>query len=211
MSYGTLFTTSYIISSVFCYIIDVTFPEFRINKLTSIQVNNEYKKMLPLCLLNTGIGYISLNLIETNLIDKESENNNFFIINFMLWLFITDFLFYFLHKLFHLKTLYRFHAIHHEYSYTFGMGAIYAHPIDFLTTNIFPLSFPIVFLNIPMSHGNLISLFATVYTVVISHGSYKLISGRGHLIHHVKRKYNYGLFLFDRLLNTNNSKLQIKN
>ncbi len=211
MSYGALFTISYTISSLLCYVIDVAFPEFRVNKLTSEQINKEYKKMLPLCVLNTGIGYSSLCLIENKLIDNDYENNNLFIVNFMLWLVVTDFLFYFLHKLFHLKTLYRFHAIHHEYSYTFGMGAIYAHPLDFLATNIFPVSFPIVIFNIPSNHGNLISLFATIYTVVISHGSFKLVSGRGHLIHHVKRKYNYGLFLFDRLLKTNNSNLKIKN
>lgn len=207
MNQGFVFLSCYFTSSLFCYLIDVLKPEFRIKKEPLSVVNREYYNMLPIASLNSFIGTGVLNVIDNHLSKKENLNDHYFVTNFILWLIVTDFWFYFLHRLFHTKQLYRFHKVHHDYSYTFGMGAIYAHPIDFIVTNLFPVSFPIFWFNIPYYHTTIITIFSTCYTIIISHGGFKINAGKGHLIHHVKRRYNYGLLIFDRLLGTQHSSL----
>jgi hypothetical protein len=204
-SYADLFFFSYILSSGLCFFVDIFLPKYRVNYCTQDKVVAEYKNMLPLCALNSGLGYIYLDLMEYYFTDKENYNDNNLIENFLLWSVLTDFVFYLTHRIFHLKRLYYFHSIHHEYNYTFGMGAIYAHPLDFLITNLVSVSLPILIFKIPYYHSCFITIFATCYTTIISHGGYDNSLGEGHLIHHVKRTHNYGLFIFDRLLGTHTS------
>ena len=207
MNQGFIFLSCYILSSFFCYLIDIYRPDFRLKMELPSIVNREYKNMIPLCSVNALTGTAVLALIDNHIETYGDYNNNYFITNFILWLIITDFWFYFLHRLFHQKLLYKYHAVHHNYNYTFGIGAIYAHPIDFLVTNIFPVSFPIFWLSIPYKHTTIITIFSTCYTTIISHGGFKVNASKGHLIHHVKRKHNYGLIIFDRLLNTHSTDL----
>lgn len=207
MNQGFIFLSCYFFSSLFCYGVDILRPDLRVKMEPRAVVNKEYLNMLPIASLNSLIGTSVLNIIDNHLSQKEHLNNNYFITNFLLWLIVTDFWFYFFHRLFHTKSLYKYHRVHHDYSYTFGMGAIYAHPLDFIATNLFPVSFPIFYFNIPYYHTTIITIFSTCYTIIISHGGYKINASKGHLIHHVKRKYNYGLLIFDRLLGTHHSSL----
>ena len=135
MNQGYIFLSCYFLCSLFCYLIDVMKPDFRVKKESLSVLNREYCNMLPIATLNSLIGTGVLNIIDNHLSKKENLNDHYFITNFILWLFVTDFWFYFLHRLFHQKALYKFHKVHHDYSYTFGMGAIYAHPLDFVVTN----------------------------------------------------------------------------
>ena len=62
-------------------------------------------------------------------------------------MFIDDFFFYFLHRLFHNKLIYKyFHKIHHEHYNTTCFSTSFTHPIDYLITNAIPvvLSFKIL-------------------------------------------------------------------
>lgn len=207
MNHGLMFLSCYFLSSLFCYGIDILVPDSRVKMIPKSIVNREYLKMLPLCSSNALIGTVVLSVGDNYLLSKDTTNDHYFLTNIILWLVVTDFWFYVLHRLFHTKILYRYHRVHHDYSYTFGMGAIYAHPVDFLFTNLFPVGFPILFFNIPYYHAMIITIFSTCYTTVISHGGYKINACRGHLIHHVKRKHNYGLLIFDRVLGTHQSSL----
>ena len=207
MNQGFIFLSCYFLSSLFCYGIDILHPDFRVKMESTSVVNREYLNMLPIASTNALIGAGILSAVDNHLSKKENLNDNYFIANFFLWLIVTDFWFYFMHRLFHTKLLYKYHRVHHDYSYTFGMGAIYAHPLDFLITNIFPISFPIFWFGIPYYHTTIIIMFSTCYTIIISHGGYKINACKGHLIHHVKRKHNYGLFIFDRVLGTHQSSL----
>ena len=103
------------------------------------------------------------------------------------------------YRLLHLKSLYYFHARHHEYNYTFGAGAIYAGLVDFLFANILPSFLPIYWISPNNETIKFIIIFSTFYTVVVSHGGYKFLR-KAHLNHHIYRRVNYGLFISDRVM-----------
>lgn len=198
--FSIIFINTYIFSSFFCFIADYYFPKTRIYPLHKQKIIKNYKQILPCVLINLCISYpifdianIYYNTIETNKLNP--------IINIFLWLCISDLIFYNVHRLLHTKQLYFIHSIHHEYRYTHGIGAIYAHPIEFVLNNIVALVLPIYFIGIPLYQGYLIMVFSTFYTVVISHGGF--IKDQDHLIHHQKYKYNYGLFIMDNIFRTN--------
>mmetsp|Transcript_114242 Transcript_114242/g.170896 ORF Transcript_114242/g.170896 Transcript_114242/m.170896 type:complete len:83 (-) Transcript_114242:264-512(-) len=50
-----------------------------------------------------------------------------------------DFTFYWSHRLLHHKALYpHMHKIHHEYNNPIALGSDYAHPIEYMVSNIIP-------------------------------------------------------------------------
>jgi methylsterol monooxygenase len=54
---------------------------------------------------------------------------NRFIFDLLICLFVEEFFFYYLHRLFHSRILYRlFHRVHHEFTSPIAVGALYAHP-----------------------------------------------------------------------------------
>ena len=81
------------------------------------------------------------------------------------------------------------------------MGAIYAHPVDFLATNLVPTILPSIILKFPHNINNFIILFATSYTVIISHGGFLIFNENksSHLKHHILRDGNYGLLFSDKI------------
>ena len=202
----SIFMIVFSCSSLLCYYLDIYYPQFRIQYTSKKEIIKDYNDMLPLVLFNIIITYPYFCIYDSFI--KPPYNNYNFAINFIAWFTITDILFYSLHKLFHIKKLYiMFHKIHHKYKYTYGMGAIYAHPVDYVVTNLFSISFPIWFLGIPPIYTQKIILIALAYTVIISHGCFNLL--KGHLQHHIKYNYNYGLGFMDKLFDTKFNQLPL--
>lgn len=91
--------------------------------------NAAYKFILILLLTSL----YSFNTIELLFI-----NGNAPIANFPLWiqvlmlLLITDFLQYWMHRIFHTKLIWKFHAIHHSSKHVDWLSAARFHPINFL-------------------------------------------------------------------------------
>lgn len=194
-----LFLSSYLFFSMICFIIDYYYPYYRLIPYEKTKIIKEYKKMMPIVFLNIVIShpffYLSKNYYK--IINK---NNNYFFYNFFLWLILSDIIFYTTHRILHTKKLYFIHALHHSYRYTFGLGAIYAHPIEFVLNNLCSLIVPILLLGIPSNHVTIIILLISFMTVVLSHGGY--IKDQSHLIHHLKYTYNYSFFITDYIFGT---------
>jgi len=52
---------------------------------------------------------------------------------------VEDFTFYWSHRFFHTPFLYKnFHKIHHEFTNTISIGALYAHPLEYILGNTLP-------------------------------------------------------------------------
>ena len=200
--YNTFFV-SFWLSSTICFLLDIFMPYLRVN---AHQINREivlknYQKMFPLVTFNLFAAYPFFYYAENQLI-LMTPNSYPILINIALWLVTTDFLFYTIHRAFHTKYLYFIHSIHHQFNYTYGMGAIYAHPIELYFSNLLPVAAPMFLYNIPYRVCDAIVFLATMYTIIVSHGSYTIDLGRGHLYHHLKYKCNYGLIKTDRLFGT---------
>ena len=197
--YYKIFVTTYILSSLFCFIIDLYLPYLRLVSYNKTQTIKQYIKMAPLVCLNIVLAYPIFYLFK-RYYTYVKKNDNYFIINFFIWIVLADFIFYITHRLLHTKKLYFLHSLHHSYRYTFGMGAIYAHPIEFIFNNLGSLTLPIIIIGIPYNQLNILLFGSTFITVIISHGGY--IETQPHLIHHLKYTYNYGIFITDRIFGT---------
>ena len=193
-----MFFLTFCFSSFICFMIDMYYPKLRIKHETNEIVKKEYAKMLPQVLINLSIGTSMLHIID-NYYYKET-NNFYFIFNFVLWYILADFIFFFVHINLHRKQLYCLHKKHHEYIYTYGIGAIYSSCFEFVFGNIIPLWFPLLIIKMPRTHIYGIIIFSTTSTVLFSHGGY--IKNNKHLQHHKLRTKNYGFGISDRIYGT---------
>ena len=116
-----------------------------------------------------------------------------------------DIIFGILHYYFHKnKFLYNnFHYLHHKLIITDAVSSIYAHPIDYIITNVMP-SF--ITLYIWKVSYNMCVIYLCVFTVSVvnSHTNYKNEEQSSHGKHHIYQIYNYDNFpyLFDKLIKT---------
>ena len=193
------FFNTYILTSLLCFIIEYFYPNIREKVISKNELLKNYKIIIPTVFFNLTIIYpfFYFFMYYHSLI---KYNNYYFVINFLLWLFTTDILFYSIHRLFHTKKLYFLHSKHHSFKYTHGIGAIYASFPDFFFANIIPISVPLYLFSIPYEYCKYIVIFSSFTTVFLSHSGFRFF--KNHLIHHIKSRVNYGIFLTDRILNT---------
>ena len=175
----------------------MNYSQFRVKTESIDAIQKHYEKMIPQVSLNLVLGTITLHIFEYV---KYNPNDYTFLINFLLWFLLSDLFFYTIHRLLHRKQLYFLHEQHHEYVYTFGVGAIYSSCPEFIFGNMLVLIVPAYILKIPYFFNCFIIVYSTFYTTFISHGGY--ISSNNHLKHHRKRTCNFGLGFMDKLFNT---------
>lgn len=108
---------------------------------------------------------------------------------------VEEVLFYYIHRMLHMKQFYFLHKKHHEWTAPVAVVAIYAHEVDFLLSNIFPVAFgPALFGShmLTLLIWNVIVTFATLN----SHSGYHLpvlFSNQFHDYHHYAFNCNYGV------------------
>ena len=199
------FLNTFLSSSGLCFLIDMLLPWLRYNGavLSRWDILKDYGNMLPIVSTNLVIGYPFFNYVENKWLLDESfaENQWSWYINFASWVLMTDLIFYTVHWCLHQRTLYKYiHSVHHQYKYTYGLGAIYAHPIEFYVGNLVPVAVPLVVFQMPFEICQAIVIFATFFTVFFSHGGF--IVSKSHLNHHLKYRCNYGLVFMDKIFGT---------
>jgi len=199
--YYNIFFSTYSISSAVCFVVDYFYPKTRVKPESKKKVVNDYLDIIPLTSLNLLLSYPVFYYSEKYL---EENNNDVNIPLYLLyWLTVADIVFYTMHYLHHCPQFYKYiHCIHHKYRYTYGVGAIYAHPIDHYTINLLSTFLPIYIYPSNELVAKIIIIFSTLFTVIISHGGFKIFN-TSHLKHHLYYKINYGLFLCDTIMKTN--------
>ncbi|XP_068220269.1 fatty acid hydroxylase domain-containing protein 2-like [Palaemon carinicauda] len=114
--------------------------------------------------------------------------------------------FYYSHRLFHHKSLYKhFHKIHHEWQSPISVTALYAHPLEHILSNMAPvIAGPLILGSHPATFLLWSSL--AVFSTVVVHSGYHLpfsISPEFHDFHHLKFNQCYGVLgILDHLHGT---------
>lgn len=114
---------------------------------------------------------------------------------------LTDFLFYFMHRLAHLKYFYKIHSIHHTFDIPIAVAALYAHPVEHMFVNVFTATAPLFIVRACPVVAFMWTAIASANTVVAHSANQK--NGQ-HALHHRFRNCNYGvgLMLVDRIVGT---------
>jgi sterol desaturase/sphingolipid hydroxylase (fatty acid hydroxylase superfamily) len=209
------FTYVFWLSAALCFMVDMIAPFMRPRVEDRKLILREYHRMVPLVVFNVVIAEPVFDFCESVVRMRgagmrgagmpaggmpSTEVNDIVIIVFI-WLGMVDVLFYLVHKILHTRWIYaNIHYIHHRYKYTYGIGAFYSHPVEFIGGNLLPVLAPMIVLDMPLRLCDLLVGLATFYTVVIAHGGFLPISK--HLYHHLKYKYNYGIIRTDEILGT---------
>lgn len=148
--------------------------------------------------INYPYFYLAVKYIE-----KQERNEMGLLWNCIATFMIADFGTYAMHRLFHaIPFLYKhFHKVHHEFVYPIGLGALYAHPVDYLVVNLIPMTSSIFLLHPDDFSIKFITIVFVAVTVIQAHGGYTFLD-KSHLLHHVHYKVNYGMGLSDHVFRT---------
>ena len=115
----------------------------------------------------------------------------------------TDVYFYSTHRLCHNnRYLYKnILHVHHEIKDTLGIFAFYCHPMEMIVVNMGNVYLTHIIFNHSYFHNTFMALLGFYKGIL---GAHRGNNERGHhQIHHLQRKYNFGLDLFmDRLMGT---------
>ena len=114
---------------------------------------------------------------------------------FPVLLLIREVPFYYSHVLLHHRLFYkRFHKMHHEWTAPVAMAGTYAHPVEHIVSNLFPVAVGPMLLKCHVVTAWIWYIYAVGYTVT-THSGYHLpwmMSTEYHDYHHLKSNLNYG-------------------
>jgi len=177
-------------------------------KCIKLVMINQFLVMLPILL------FTSLFMGDVYSKDRLSIETFPNIITLLMHLFICviveEILFYYSHRLLHYGPFYtHIHKVHHQFKAPIGIASEYSHPIEFIVSNLIPITIgPIV----AKSHFLVAILWYSIAVIgtISHHSGYNLpwmIGGLEpffHDYHHYSFKYNFGLIgLLDWLHSTN--------
>jgi sterol desaturase/sphingolipid hydroxylase (fatty acid hydroxylase superfamily) len=177
------------------------------------------KNTLTIDLLYKTLKLVMINLLLIPIISylsypfiKIQSNFSFFdFLYFPLFIIVEEIGFYTTHRILHLPFFYKhFHKIHHEWKYPIALSCIYAHPFEFIFSNLSPTIFTMFLL----SYLNIvISIYVYWLWMIIGfmntiwvHSGYSRKTDKQylpHFYHHISFGNNYGISIFmDKLFGT---------
>ncbi|XP_067650797.1 fatty acid hydroxylase domain-containing protein 2-like [Haliotis asinina] len=158
---------------------------------TKVVIINQIFVGLPLSFVNAGLQRYrgcDLTLTLPQPID--------FIRDFAVFVVLEEFGFYYSHRLLHHPAFYSWiHKQHHEWTAPISYVAIYAHPIEYIFSNVIPLVLgPLVCGSCLLTTWTWFAI--ATFTTMIHHSGYHLpflTSPEFHDFHHLKYNVNYGV------------------
>ncbi|KAF0686716.1 Aste57867_21558 [Aphanomyces stellatus] len=142
-------------ASFTCFLMDLQ-PSLRKYKLqpTIVPTLAQYGKCLKMALANQLIIHVPFMLtmlylwgdlpVFSGSIPLPTLSSIVF--EFAAFMLVEDFLFYWSHRFFHWKKIYKYvHKVHHEYTAPFGLAVMYTHPVEEISSSVAAMTGPLVF------------------------------------------------------------------
>lgn len=174
------------------------------NILTFNKLWNTFKLVICNQLLLPIISYLLYPFFKIN-----NQFSFFELLYFIPFMIIEELVFYYTHLLLHFPLFYKYiHKIHHTWIYPISLSCIYAHPIEFIISNIFPTILSLLlfsYLNIYISlYFYWMWISIGFINTIYAHSGYSCRTYyEWHFYHHISFNYNYGVSMFmDKLMNT---------
>jgi len=181
-----------------------------LKKLLINLLTNQFLFCFPFALVLHHIPSQFQNPIVGVVVERELPDAFTVFKHIMFFLVLEEVLFYHFHWLFHSKRLYgAFHKVHHEFHSPIALCANYAHPLEVMLCNFFPL-----FVGPMILHSHLLTFWLwnvmAILGTMIHHCGYRFPwtlpfdqQPCFHDFHHEKFEGNYGLLgILDRLYGT---------
>jgi sterol desaturase/sphingolipid hydroxylase (fatty acid hydroxylase superfamily) len=118
--------------------------------------------------------------------------------DFTIAIILREILFYYSHRMLHLKPFYaRIHKFHHRFTAPVALAAQYAHPIEHLLANVLPVALPCILLKSHILTFWIFLAFELFETATV-HSGYDFLNGaaKKHDLHHEKFVMNFGALGF---------------
>ena len=192
------------------YYITLFFSKERINSYQTFEEVNTsctaFKYGVPLSIIFKSIVKPYLNIYIS--FSKYTLSQNFIL--FLLYFILFDFINYILHRILHIRIIYKYiHLDHHRYKDPSPFGSIAINPIEFFLNSVIPSSIVSYFLPTNIYVWMFSYMFHLFWTVIIHDGiKFKsndiLMDSKHHGIHHRHPKKNYAFvfFFWDKLFGT---------
>lgn len=125
------------------------------------------------------------------------------IVLFIPQMILSDFIFYFSHRLFHTKYLYSIHKQHHIWKSPVSSSFLDCNIIEHLTVNVTTVVIPLLVFNVSYIQSMIWVIMSTVSSITGHISSYD--NNQPHVLHHRHSNCNYGaggFYIIDKLLGT---------
>ena len=114
----------------------------------------------------------------------------------ILFFLVIEVCFYYSHRFLHLPFIYKhIHKLHHKYNAPISITALYAHPIEYIISNILP-----VMIGPILCSSHLVTIYTWLFIVIINtvtvHSGYNIfyiLDSTKHDMHHKNFNCNYGV------------------
>jgi sterol desaturase/sphingolipid hydroxylase (fatty acid hydroxylase superfamily) len=175
LNFYILFISTFFITSFISHILDSFHKIINIKKIKNDKsiIFNYY--IIKRVFLNVFIwSYVSIFFFSYFINMKKKQYSLYDTIkDLFISSFFIDPFFYFFHRLFHNKYLYKFHKVHHEIKNPYGFSSFYMHEIDFMFGNVLPSFLPLIILS-STDITIKIWIFITVANTVLHRPTFKM-------------------------------------
>lgn len=165
------------------------------NKPLHNQIFNVIKILLINMTISICVGYIVDNikhLLKDRIVLNIYGQILVLILSAELWFDLS-------HRLLHTRWFYRFHKLHHQFKYPYGLTGLYAHPVEFIFCNLASTIWTLYWIE----YSPIVIYIWNAYLAINTINSHHKYFEGPHLIHHRKLNVNFGsIGILDVLLGT---------